>query len=100
LRDAPDGLRVQQYIRARVVWSTAPALTVPVVAVNRVSGQYFVYVAEPGQGGVVAKQVPIAVGDVVGDDYLVRSGLKAGQQVIVSNVQKIGDGAPVAPVGT
>jgi RND family efflux transporter MFP subunit len=92
LRDAPGGLRVQQYIRARVVWSTAPALTVPVVAVNRVSGQYFVYVAEQGQGGVVAKQV--------GDDYLVRSGLKAGQQVIVSNVQKIGDGAPVVPVGT
>jgi RND family efflux transporter MFP subunit len=100
LRNAPENVRVEQYIRARVVWSQAPALTIPVVAVNRVSGQYFVFVAEQGQGGTVAKQVPIAVGEVVGEDYIVRSGLKAGQRVIVSNVQKIGDGAPVAPVGT
>ena len=100
LRKAPEGLRVEQYIRARVVWSTAPALTVPVVAVNRVSGQYFVFVAEQGQGGMVAKQVPIGVGEVVGDDYVVRSGLTAGQRVIVSNVQKLGDGAPVAPAGS
>jgi RND family efflux transporter MFP subunit len=100
LRNTPEHVRVEQYIRARIVWSQAPALTVPVVAINRVSGQYFVFVAEQGQGGMVAKQVPIAVGEVVGEDYVVRSGLKAGQRVIVSNVQKIGDGAPVAPVGT
>jgi membrane fusion protein (multidrug efflux system) len=34
----------------------------------------------------------------VGDDYVVQSGLKTGEQVIVSNLQKIGDGAPVRPV--
>ena len=100
LRNAPPGIRVEQYIRARIVWSTAPALTIPVVAVNRVSGQYFVFVAEPGQAGLVAKQVPVSVGDLIGDDYVVRNGLRAGQRVIVSNVQKLGDGAPVAPVGT
>ncbi len=44
-----------QYVRARIVWSSEPALTVPVVAVNRISGQYFVFVAEndarQGHGG-------------------------------------------------
>jgi len=97
LRDAPPGIRVMQYVRARIVWSNEPALTVPVVAVNRVSGQYFVFVAEQAKNGAIARQKPVTVGEVIGDDYVVRSGLKAGEQVIVSNLQKIGDGAPVKP---
>jgi RND family efflux transporter MFP subunit len=98
LREHPPTLRVLQYVRARIVWSNEPALTVPVVAVNRIAGQYFVYVTEASSKGVVARQKPIAVGEIVGDDYVVQSGLKTGEQVIVSNLQKIGDGAPVRPV--
>ena len=49
-----------QYVRARIIWSNEPALTVPVVAVNRIGGQYFVFVAEAGAKGVVARQKPIA----------------------------------------
>ena len=55
---------------------------------------------QPGKGGTVAKQTPVTVGEVVGEDYVVRGGLQAGQQVIVSNVQKLGDGAPVTPAGS
>jgi len=97
LRRAPPTLRVMQYVRSRIVWSRDPALTVPVVAVNRVSGQYFVFVAEddPQSKATVARQKPIVVGEIVGDDYVVRGGLAAGERVIVSNVQKLGDGAPV-----
>ena len=97
LRNAPSSLRVMQYVRARIIWSTDPALAVPVVAVNRISGQYFVFVAEQGQQGFVARQKPVTVGEVVGEDYVVHTGLKAGERVIVSNIQKIGDGAPVKP---
>jgi len=97
LRNPHPTFRVMQYVRARLVWTQAPALTVPVVAVNRISGQYFVFVAEVDQTTrtTVARQKPIHVGEIVGDAYLVRSGLKAGDRVIVSNVQKLGDGAPV-----
>lgn len=97
LREQPPGLRVLQYLRARIVWDQAPQLTVPIVAVNRMAGQYFVFVAESGQQGTVARQKPISVGEIVGDEYVVRGGLKAGDRVIVSNVQKLGDGAPVKP---
>ncbi len=38
-------------------------------------------------------------GEVVGDDYVVRSGVQAGERVIVSGVQKLGDGAAVQPEG-
>ena len=97
LRTRPPGVRVQQYVRARIVWSNEPAIAVPVVAVTRVSGQYFIFVAEQGHGGVVARQKPITVGDLIGDSYIVRSGVKEGEKVIVSNLQKLADGAPVKP---
>ena len=97
LRQRPPGLRVMQYVRARLIWSNDPALVVPVVSVNRIAGQHFVFVAEPANGGFVARQKPITVGNVVGDNYVVLRGLMAGDRVVVSNVQKIGDGAPVKP---
>jgi len=94
--DRAAGLRTEQFVRVRVVWSEAPGLTVPLVAVNRVNGQYFVFVAESGDGGkTVARQRAVDLGAVVGNDYVVKSGLKAGEKLIVSGVQKIGDGAPV-----
>jgi RND family efflux transporter MFP subunit len=97
LKDTPERLRTQQFIKARIVWRTAPGVTIPVVAVSRVSGQYFCFVAEPQGQGLVARQRPLKVGDVLGEDYVVVSGVKAGEKVIVSGVQKVGDGAPVQP---
>jgi RND family efflux transporter MFP subunit len=93
------GLRAQQFVRARLVWSARRGPVVPVLAVTRISGQYFVFVVEPAPqgGGSVARQRPVQLGEVVGNDYVVLSGLKAGERVVVSGVQKLGDGAPVAP---
>ena len=83
-------------MRARIVWTEAPALTVPVVALNRINGQFFAYVAEPGDhGATVAHQRAVEPGPIVGNDYVVKSGLKPGEKLIVSGVQKIRDGAPV-----
>jgi RND family efflux transporter MFP subunit len=90
-------LRTEQFVRAQIVWTEAPALTVPLVALNRVNGQFFAYVAEPGDGGTtVARQRAVEPGPLVGNDYVVKSGLRAGERLIVSGVQKIRDGAPVA----
>jgi RND family efflux transporter MFP subunit len=97
LRQLPPSIRVMQYVRARLIWSNEPALAVPVGAVSRVAGQTFVFVAEQGQQGFVARQKAVMLGELIGDEYVVRGGLKAGERVIVSNIQKIGDGAPVKP---
>ena len=94
---ATPGLRTDQFVRTRLIWSTAPALTVPITAVLRVSGQQFVFVAAPGKnGGYVAQQRAITVGDVAGNSYVVVSGVTAGEQVVVGGIQKIGDGMPIA----
>jgi RND family efflux transporter MFP subunit len=101
--EVPAGtVRNQQVVNARVVWSTAPRPTVPVLAVSLVGGQPFVYLAVPGKGplagGFVAHQVPVKLGDVQGNNYPVMSGLKPGDQVIESGLQLIGEGAPVKPI--
>ena len=95
LREVPPAVRVQQFVRARVVWSNTPGLTLPITAVSRVSGQYFCFVAEPAGSGLVARQRPVQVGELVGNDYVVTGGLKPGEKVVVSGIQKIGDGAPI-----
>ena len=94
--DAGASLRTEQFVRAQIVWSAEPGLMVPVVAVQRINGQYFVFVAEDAEGGgLVARQRPVTLGPIVGDAYVLLDGLKAGQRLIVGGTQKIGDGAPV-----
>lgn len=88
--------RADQFVRARIVWSDAPGLTVPLVAATRINGQYFVFVAEEQDGMTVARQRAVELGQVVGNDYVVISGLQPGERLIVSGVQKIGDGSPVS----
>jgi RND family efflux transporter MFP subunit len=147
------GLRADQFVRARVVWSTHPGVVVPVLAVSRINGKYFVFVAEPapaggpggggggagagagggrdggrdgsgssggkqgggaggpgssgGQhgagagsagssGGLVVHQRPVNLGEVVGNDYVVLSGLRPGDRIVASGVQKLADGMPIA----
>ena len=97
LRDAPRAVRTQQFVRSRIVWRSIEALTVPITAVTRINGKYFCYVVEKTDKGSVARQRPIEVGDLVGNDYVVKSGLAAGDRLVVSGIQKIGDGAPVTP---
>jgi RND family efflux transporter MFP subunit len=98
----PDGaLRASQYVRARIIWKTAEGTVVPVTAVLRISGQYFVFIAEEakspdGKPGLVARQRPITVGRIEGDAYSVLSGIKPGERVVVSGAQKLADGAPIA----
>jgi RND family efflux transporter MFP subunit len=92
-------LRNQQLVRARVTWSTSPAPVVPVLAVTRVGGQTFVYVATPKGSGYIAHQVPVVLGEPVNNNYPVISGLKTGDKVILSGLQLLQEGAPVQPLG-
>ncbi len=71
---------------------------VPVLAVSRLGGQTFVYVAEDQGGKYLARQKSITVGDTVGNDYAVENGLKDGDKVIVSGTQFLMDGMPVMPL--
>ena len=97
----PGHLRTDQYVRARVIWSSDPGLTIPVTSVNRINGQWFAFVAEPGEGGkgLVARQRAVRLGPVVDNNYTVLDGLKPGEKLIAAGIQKIRDGAPVQAGG-
>jgi len=95
-----DALRHAQFIRARVIWGTRQSPEVPILAVSRLAGQYFAFVAEQqANGSFAAKQKPLTIGQTVGNNYEVREGIKPGDKVIVSGTQFLVDGMPVIPHG-
>ena len=97
LAEGQSQFRADQFVRARIVWMSAPGLTVPVTSVARINAQFFAFVAEKDQQGMVAKQKPVQLGEIVGNEYVVQSGLQPGEQLIVTGLQKIRDGAAVVP---
>jgi RND family efflux transporter MFP subunit len=99
IANSNDKLRNAQFIRARVVWGTNQKALVPVLAVSRLGGQYFAFVAEPKNGAFIAHQQPITVGQMDGNNYVVLNGLNPGDKVIVSGTQFLVEGMPVVPQG-
>jgi len=94
-----ERLRSGQIVNARVTWGTTQQPTVPVLAVTRIGGQDFVYVAAAGpKGGYAAHLAPVTLGAPVGNFYPVLGGLKTGDKVIVSGIQMLQEGAPVQPM--
>jgi len=95
----PDILRNMQMVKAKVIWKTSPMAVVPVLAVTRQGVQSFVYVAKQDNGHFAAVQVPVTLGETVGNSYSISSGLNAGDKVIVSGTQFLVNGMPVMPLG-
>ncbi len=95
IANSNDKLRNAQFIHARIVWGTQQRTVVPVLAVSRLGGQYFAFVAEQQGGKMVAHQKPLQVGDMTGNNYVVLEGIKPGDKIIVSGTQFLVDGAPV-----
>jgi RND family efflux transporter MFP subunit len=94
----PDGaLRAEQLTRGRIVWRTRDGITAPALAVTRLGGQAFVYVATQATGGLVARQRPVTLGELINNAYVVERGVAAGDRIVVSQIQKLRDGAPIAP---
>jgi RND family efflux transporter MFP subunit len=94
---AGPGFRTEQFVRAEIVWRSQPGLTVPTTAVTRINGQYFAYLVQSADQGFVARQHAVRLGELRGNEYVVVDGLKPGDRLIVSGVQKVGDGVPVQP---
>jgi membrane fusion protein (multidrug efflux system) len=83
------------YVRVRLAQAVANnAITVPQRALQRNSQGAFVMIVAEGK---VAVQ-PIQVGAAQGDQWIVESGLKGGEQVIVEGLQKAPPGTPVKTV--
>lgn len=70
------------------------ALLVPQVALMELQGLHQIYIAGPDGK---AHLETLTLGPQIGQNWLVESGVKAGDKVITDNLQKLRDGAPVSP---
>jgi RND family efflux transporter MFP subunit len=93
--NAKANLRIAQQVRARITWGDRQGPVVPVLAVQRINGQFFAFVATKEDKGTVARQRLVKLGEIIGNDYPVLEGLNPGDHVIVSGTQFLQDGAPV-----
>src|SRR6266404_1884438 len=95
LLENPQGLRVAQQLHAQVVWSTHDGTVIPILAVTRISGQFFAFLEIKEGNGTVARQKLLKVGDTLGNDYVVLDGIKPGDHIVTSGLQFLQDGMPV-----
>ena len=93
-----SGLRANEIVRARIVFSTRRALQLPLAAVVRQSGQAFAFVVVERDGQTVAERRPVELGPLGESAYRVESGIAPGDRVVISSVQSLRDGAPIVPV--
>jgi membrane fusion protein, multidrug efflux system len=86
-------LRPNQYGRARFVTEVkADALLVPQRAVQEIQGLYSVMVVKPD---ATVEQRMVKADERVGNLWLIKSGVKPGEKVIVEGIQKVRPGIQV-----
>jgi membrane fusion protein (multidrug efflux system) len=90
----PDGaLRPGQFVRVILRGATRPnAMTVPQRAVLEGPQGKFVYVVNEKS---TVEPRPVEAGEWSGDTWVITSGVKPGERVIVDGLLKLGPGAPV-----
>ena len=99
----PDArLRNGQFVRAELVWETRPDR--PVIPANAVvfqGDERFVFVARPDTkkpDTLTVERRALEIGRTQGDRLEIRSGLVAGERIVVSGTQRIAEGSAIAPL--
>ncbi len=95
VKNSADSLRTSQFARARIIWGVHDGPVIPVLAVQRINGQYFAFVVDGTGKSQVAHQKILRLAEMNGNNYPVLDGLKTGDRVVVEGMQNLVDGAPV-----
>ncbi|NML41030.1 efflux RND transporter periplasmic adaptor subunit [Chitinophaga sp. G-6-1-13] len=97
---ANPGGKLKGGLSARIFFSTAGAdakgITIPTEALIPGGNGYAVFVKKNG----AARMSPVAIGSRTETHAVITSGLQDGDSVIVSNILRLGDGAPVQAVAS
>ncbi|MEE4329572.1 MAG: efflux RND transporter periplasmic adaptor subunit [Wenzhouxiangella sp.] len=92
--DNPEGeLLPGQFVRVRLQTDLYPeTVLIPARAVTQVLDQAFVAVLAPD---ATLEQRPVGLGPRIGGDWIIESGLEAGETIVVDGAQKVRPGARV-----
>jgi membrane fusion protein (multidrug efflux system) len=86
-------IRANQLAMVRIEDYAAPnAITVPVNTLQTDDKGKFVLVAVEEKGKLIARKKPIVIGELYGDQLEVKSGLVAGDKIIMEGFQSLYDG--------
>jgi membrane fusion protein (multidrug efflux system) len=93
----PEGrLRAGQFSRIRLQTDVFnEAIVVPARAVLQVLDQAFVGVLQPDQ---TVEQRPVTLGQRIDSDWIITSGLQAGETIVVDGMQKVRPGSKVQAI--
>jgi membrane fusion protein (multidrug efflux system) len=90
-----NSLRPGQYGRVRLSTTTEKgAILVPQRAVSELQGIRQVAIVDPGNK---IRIQPVKLGETIGNQWIVREGVMAGERVVVEGVQKVRPGLQVDP---
>lgn len=90
-----------QSLPAKVIWDERPGILIPVTAVSRLAGKTFVFVAEEARSSesamptLTARQKPVVLGAIEGNNYQVIKGLQPGEKIIISGILNLTNGVPI-----
>jgi membrane fusion protein, multidrug efflux system len=89
-------LRPGMFARIKVDLGIQPnSILVPERAVVELQGKNFVWVISPDNK---ATQRAVTVGQQIGENVLIREGLKPGERIVVEGLQKVREGSTVQPM--
>ena len=90
-----------QSVQAKTIWNERSGILIPVTAVSRLGGKTFIFVADTGKqspdgkSSLIARQQPVELGAIEGNNYQVIKGLKSVDRIIVSGFLNLTNGAPI-----
>lgn len=95
--NANNQLKANQFVRARLIWSSRSGVLVPTSAISRLGGQDFVFVAETSPDGksLIANQKPVKLGKITGNNQEVLEGLNAKDKIVTGNILQLRNGAAI-----
>ena len=93
----PEGIvRPGQFARVRASLEQARgAIVVPQRAISELQGTQYVAVVDPKSNAISMR--PVVISHRVGAAYVIEAGVKAGETIVYEGLQKVRDGATVAP---
>lgn len=81
-----------QVVHAKVVWKETKGITVPTTSIMNYAGKKFVYLIDKDNK---VSQIPVELGDLQGDEIVIINGLKEGDKIVTSGIQKLRNGSTV-----
>jgi membrane fusion protein (multidrug efflux system) len=80
-------------------YAAANAIVIPVNMVQTdETGKYVFVMLQSSNGKTMAHKVPVAVGEVYGDNVEIKGGLKGGEQLITEGYQSLYEGQVISVV--